>query len=154
GEEPAWLSQSAYGRFERSKLPPAFPLRPKSALPPIEILAVAAAGLGHATIAYDRDGAPRYDYTALPFDADFLPSLSIRVAAAYLGIPWPEVALALGAGLRIGDLMVPTDRAMRLLINYRGPRNTFPSFSFADLLAGRVTADQLAGRIVLIGASF
>jgi len=25
---------------------------------------------------------------------------------------------------------------MRLLINYRGPRDTFPSFSFADLLAG------------------
>jgi len=43
---------------------------------------------------------------------------------------------------------------MRLLINYRGPRDTFPSFSFADLLAGRVTAGQLAGRIVLIGASF
>jgi CHASE2 domain-containing sensor protein len=42
---------------------------------------------------------------------------------------------------------------MRLLINYRGPRDTFSSFSFADLLAGRVTADQLAGRIVLIGAS-
>jgi adenylate cyclase len=154
GEEPAWLSQSAYARFERSELPPVFPLRPKSAVLPIEILAVAAAGLGHATIAYDSDGAPRYDYAALPFEADFLPSLSIRAAAAYLGVAWPEVALALGAGVRIGDLFVPTDRAMRLLINYRGPRGTFPSFSFADLLAGRVAADQLAGRIVLIGASF
>jgi adenylate cyclase len=154
GDEPAWLSQSAYARFERSELPPVFPLRPKSAVLPIEILAVAAAGLGHVTIAYDRDGAPRYDYVALPFEADFLPSLSIRAAAAYLGVAWPEVALALGAGLRIGDLIVPTDRAMRLLINYRGPRDTFPSFSFADLLAGRVTADQLTGRIVLIGASF
>ena len=105
-------------------------------------------------IAYDRDGAPRYDYAALPFEADFLPSLSIRAAAAYLGVAWPQVALALGAGVRIGDLTVPTDRAMRLLINYRGPRGTFPSFSFADLLAGRVAADQLSGRIVLIGASF
>jgi adenylate cyclase len=154
GEAPAWLSQSAYVRFEKSELPPVFPLRPKSAVLPIETLGVAAAGLGHATIAYDRDGAPRYDYTALPFEADFLPSLSIRAAAAYLGVAWPQVALALGAGLRIGDLTVPTDRAMRLLINYRGPRDTFPSFSFSDLLAGRVMADNLAGRIVLIGASF
>jgi adenylate cyclase len=154
GEEPAWLSQSAYARFEKSELSPVFPLRPKSAVLPIETLGVAAAGLGHVTIAYDRDGAPRYDYTALPFEADFLPSLSIRATAAYLGVAWPQVALALGAGLRIGDLAVPTDRAMRLLINYRGPRDTFPSFSFADLLAGRVTADKLAGRIVLIGASF
>ena len=104
GEEPAWLSQSAYARFEKSELPPVFPLRPKSAVLPIETLGVAAAGLGHVTIAYDRDGAPRYDYTALPFEADFLPSLSIRAAAAYLGVAWPQVALALGAGLRIGDL--------------------------------------------------
>jgi adenylate cyclase len=154
GEESAWLSRSAYARFEKSLLVPAFPLRPTSAVPPIEKLAAAAAGLGHATIAYDRDGAPRYDYAALPFEADFLPSLSIRTAAAYLGGAWPEVGLALGTGVHIGELTVPTDRAMRLLINYRGPRDTFPSFSFADLLAGRVPADQLAGRVVLIGASF
>jgi adenylate cyclase len=154
GEEPAWLSQSAYARFEKSALSPSFTLRPKSAILPIETFGIVAAGLGHVTIAYDRDGAPRYDYTALPFEADFLPSLSIRATAAYLGVAWPQVALALGDGVRIGDLAVPTDPAMRLLINYRGPRGTFPSFSFADLLAGRVTADQLAGRIVLIGASF
>ena len=75
--EPAWLSQSTYVRFEKSSLMPVFPLRPTSAVLPIETLAVAAAGLGHATIAYDRDGAPRYDYAALPFEGDFLPSLSI-----------------------------------------------------------------------------
>jgi adenylate cyclase len=154
GEAPAWLSQSAYSRFEKSELAPVFPLHPKSAVLPIETLGVAAAGLGHATIAYDRDGVPRYDYTAVPFEGDFLPSLSVRAAAAYLDIAWPQVTLALGVGLRIGDLAVPTDRAMRLLINYRGPRDTFPSFSFSDLLAGRLMAEQLAGRIVLIGASF
>ena len=154
GEEQVWLSQSAYARFEKSDLPPVFPVRPTSAVLPIETLAAAAAGLGHVTIAYDRDGAPRYDYAALPFEADFLPSLSIRAVAAYFGVAWPEVALALGAGVDIGELRVPTDRAMRLLINYRGPRNTFPSFSFADLVAGRVTPDRFAGRVGLVGASF
>ena len=154
GEEPAWLEASAYLRFEKSPLPPVFPLRPKSTVLPIEQLATAAAGLGHTTVSYDRDGAPRYDYLALPYEADFLPSLSIRAAAAYLGVAWPQVALALGAGVQIGDLTVPTDEAMRLLINYRGPRDTFPTFSFADLVAERVPPDQLAGRIVLIGASF
>ena len=154
GEEPTWLGDSAYLRLETSPLPPVFPLRPKSAVLPIGTLAAAAAGLGHTTVAYDRDGAPRYDYVALPYEADFLPSLSIRAAAAYLGVAWPQVALVLGAGVQIGELMVPTDEAMRLLIDYRGPRDTFPTFSFADLVAGRVPPDQLAGRIVLIGASF
>ena len=153
GEEPAWLSDrpmrgstgARCRRFSRGVPNRRFCRSRSSApLPP-----------GSAsTIALDRDGAPRYDYIALPFEADFLPSLPIRAAAAYLGVAWPEVALALGAGVRIGELTVPTDRAMRLLINYRGPRGTFPSFSFADLLAGRVAADQLSGRIVLIGASF
>jgi len=154
GEAPSWLSDSAYVRFEKSSLRPVFPLRPKSAILPIEALATAAAGLGHTTLAYDRDGAPRYDYAALPFEADFLPSLPIRAAAAYLGVAWTKVALALGVGVRIGDLTAPTDRAMRLLINYRGPPRTFPTFSFADLLAGRVASENLSGRIVLIGASF
>jgi adenylate cyclase len=153
-EEPSWLSDSAYMRFDESPLPPVFPLRPKSAVLPIETLATAASGLAHTSLAYDRDGVPRYDYVALPFEADFFPSLPIRAVAAYLGVAWPQVALALGAGVRIGKLRVPTDEAMRLLINYRGPRGTFPSFSFVDLVAGRVAADKLSGRIVLIGGSF
>ncbi len=154
GEEPSWLAASAYARFDQSPISPVFPLRPKAAVLPIAPLATAAAGLGHTTLAYDRDGVPRYDYVALPFAGDFLPSLPIRAAALYLGVAWPQVALALGAGVRIGELMVPSDRAMRLLINYRGPPRTFPAFSFADLLAGRVPTASLTGDIVLIGASF
>ena len=153
-EVPEWVSQSAYARFDQSPLPPIFPLRPKAVILPIAPLATAAAGLGHTMLAFDRDGAPRYDYVAVPFEADFLPSLPIRAAAADLGVAWPDVALALGSGVRIGKLMVPTDRAMRLLVNYRGPPRTFPSFSFADLLAGRVASENLAGHIVLIGAAF
>ncbi len=70
---------------------------------PIPPLAEAAAGLGHVNIAFDRDGAPRYDYLALPFSAEFVPSLPVRAAAAYLGLPWSEVGLALGDGIRLGD---------------------------------------------------
>ena len=154
GEEPSWLSDAAYARFDPSPLPPVFPLRPKAAVLPIALLATAAAGLGHTALAYDSDGAPRYDYVAMPFKADFLPSMPVRAAAAYFGVAWSDVALALGSGVRIGKLTVPTDRAMRLLINYRGPPRTVPSLSFADLLAGRVAPGKLAGRIVLIGASF
>ncbi len=78
----------------------------------------------------------------------------MRAAAAYLGVPWPQVSVALGEGIRIGSLDIPTDRAMRLLINYRGPRGTFPTYSFGDLVAGRVPDAALRGRIVLIGATF
>jgi adenylate cyclase len=154
GPEPDWLARSAYVDFATSPQPPDFPLRPVAAVLPIERLGKAALGLGHTSIAYDVDGAPRYDYAALPYEGDFVPSLAIRAAAQYLGVPWAKVGLALGAGVHIGARIVPTDRAMRMLINYRGPRGTFPTFSFADLLAGHVPEKKLAGHIVLIGASF
>ncbi|MBV8169034.1 MAG: adenylate/guanylate cyclase domain-containing protein, partial [Alphaproteobacteria bacterium] len=150
---PEILSDSAYARFDKSPVAPDLPLHPVSASVPIEPLAAAATGLGSVEIAFDRDGAPRYDYLAWPFEADFLPSLPVRAAAEQLDVPWSEVAVALGRGVRLGARAIPTDPAMRMLINYRGPRGTFPTFSFVDLIEGRVPADALRGRVVLIGAS-
>ena len=151
---PDDLSEQAYQRLDRSPVEPAFPLEARSAVTPVPQLAKAAAGLGHVNIFYDRDGAPRYDYLALPFNGDFQPSVAVRAAAEYLGIPWSDVGLALGDSVALGALSIPTDRAMRLLVNYRGPRGTIPTYSFVDLVEGRLAPDKLAGRIVLVGASF
>ena len=152
-ETPAPLSQQVYLRLDQSVHEPIFPLQPKAAVLPIPVLAEAAAGLGHVAIAFDQDGEPRYDYLAVPFSGDFIPSLPVRIAAAYRGLPWSQVGLALGDGVQLGDRLVPTDPAMRLVVNYRGPRGTIPTFSFADLVEGRLAADLFKGRIVLIGAS-
>jgi adenylate cyclase len=153
-EEAPLLAEQVYQQLEQSTNEPFFPLQPTKALSPIAPLAEAAAGLGHVNIAFDRDGAPRYDYLALPFSADFVPSLPVRVAAAYRGVGWGDVGLALGDGIRIGDALVPTDPAMRLLINYRGPRGTIPTYSFADLIEGKLDPAVFKDRAVLIGASF
>jgi adenylate cyclase len=153
-DPPDYLSDQAYQQLDQSPLQPVFPLEARSAVTPVAPLAAAAVGFGHVNISYDRDGAPRYDYLAFPFNGDFLPSMPVRAAAAYLGVPWEKVGLALGAGIRIGPRQVPTDQAMRLLVNYRGPRGTIPTYSFVDLLDGKLSADKLAGRIVLVGASF
>ena len=151
---PDYLSDQAYQRLDKSPVEPSFPVEARSATTPVQQLAEAAAGLGHVNIIYDLDGAPRYDYLAVPFNGDFQPSMAVRVAAAYLGVPWSDVGLALGAGVTVGALSIPTNRAMRLLVNYRGPRGTMPTFSFIDLIEGRLPPDKLAGRIVLVGASF
>ena len=152
-EEAAPLAEQVYQKLDASPVEPIFPLQPKAALLPIAPLAAAAAGLGHVSIAFDRDGEPRYDYLALPFAGDFVPSLPVRIAAAYRGVKWNEVGLALGAGVQIGDLHVPTDPAMRLVVNYRAPR-WHDTTSFADVIEGRVRLARFKDRIVLIGASF
>jgi adenylate cyclase len=152
-EDAPLLAEHGYLLLEPSTNEPFFPLQPARALLPVPLLAEAAAGLGHVSIAFDRDGAPRYDYLALPFSAEFIPSLPVRIAAAYRGVTWDDVGLALGDGVRLGDRVVPTDPAMRLVINYRGPRGTIPTYSFADLIDGRLDPALFADRIVLIGAS-
>jgi adenylate cyclase len=153
-ETPPFVADSGYQRFDKTPEKPVFPLQPVSVITPLAQWATAALGLGHVNIAFDRDGAPRYDYVALPFQGDFLPALPVRVAAARLGVDWASVGLALGEGVHIGQVTIPTDNAMRLVINYNGPRGTFPTYSFVDLVQGRVPSDALKGRIVLIGASF
>ncbi len=153
-EAPPLLSEQVYQRLGPSLNEPFFPLQPRQAVLPIPQLAEAAAGLGHVSIAFDRDGEPRYDYLAVPFSGDFVASLPVRAAALYLGPPWSTVGLALGDGIDLGDRLIPTDPAMRLVVNYRGPRGTIPTYSFADLIEDRLGAELFKGRIVLVGASF
>ncbi|HEX2215274.1 MAG TPA: adenylate/guanylate cyclase domain-containing protein, partial [Xanthobacteraceae bacterium] len=148
------LAEHVYQRLDPSANVPLFPLQPTRALLPIPMLAKEAAGLGHVMVAFDRDGAPRYEYVALPFDADFVQSLPVRAAAMYLGLPWSDVALALGDGVKLGDIFIPTDPAMRLVVNYRGPARTIPTYSFAGLIDGRLDPALFRDRVVLIGASF
>jgi adenylate cyclase len=152
--EPAQLSTQVYLRLDQSLHEPLFPLQPHQVVMPVPVLADAAAGIGHVNIAFDLDGEPRYDYLAVPFSGDFVASLPIRIAAAYRGLPWSEVGLALGDGVRLGERLVPTDPAMRLVVNYRGPRGTIPTYSFVDLVEGRLAGDLFKDRVVLIGASF
>jgi adenylate cyclase len=153
-EDAPLLAEQVYAQLEPSANEPFFPLQPTKALLPVAVLAKAVAGLGHVNIAFDRDGAPRYDYVALPFSGDFVASLPIRAAAAYRGLKWSEVGLVLGDGVRLGDTLAPTDPGMRLLINYRGPRGTIPTYAFADLVEGKLDPALFRDRVVLIGASF
>ncbi len=140
--------------LDRSPIAPEIPMQPRAVLLPIDPLLRAAAGLGYVNILYDLDLAPRYEYLTFPFNGDYVPPMSVRAAAWALDVPLEKIGVALGLRVRIGALLVPTDPAMRMLINYRGPKGTFPSYSFAELLAGTVAPDLLRGRILILGASF
>ena len=42
-------------------------------------------------------------------------------------------------------VLVPTDPAMRLVVNYRGPRGTIPTYSFVDLVEGKLDPGAVQG---------
>ena len=146
------LVGAPYSRLSSSGNYRPLPLVPHGIVAPLPSLA-ARASLGHMLVAFDVDGAPRYDYPALAYDAEFYPSMAVRLAQVYLGLPWSSVGLELGRGVALGSRYVPTDPQMRLLVDYLGPPGAFPTYSLVDVLAGTVPASAFLGRIVLVGAS-
>ena len=153
-EETPLLAEQVYQRLDPSTRVPLFPLQPTRALLPCRCWPRPPPGSAMSPLPSTAMARRGTNILALPFDADFVPSLAIRIAAAYLGVPWSDVALALGDGIRLGDVFVPTDPAMRLVINYRGPARTIPTYSLAALIDGKLDPALFHDRIVLIGASF
>ncbi len=118
---------------------------------PVEPLRSAAAGLGHAHLELDRDGIAR----------------SVFLREGLHEAHWPHVALAmveqLGENYALeyraerkpasGGGSAAWSRDYRVLIPFLGPPGTVRRISFVELLRGTVAPEQLADRIVLIGAT-
>ena len=111
-----------------------------------DLIGLGVTSIGHrrkllAAIAALREAAPAPAAAPLPTEAAGIPAAERRQLSSRRPPHW-----------RPHDPDRPSNAVVDQLS--RTPRGTFPSFSFSDLLAGRVSADKLAGRIVLIGASF
>ena len=111
------------------------------------------ATLGHMLVAFDVDGAPRYDYPALAHDVEFYPSMAAAARPALPRRGWKDVGLELGRGVSLGRVFVPTDPQMRLLVDYLGPPGAFQTYSLSQVLAGGVPMSTFRDRIVLVGAN-
>lgn len=144
---------TAYAAVRAGEPEVRLPLHPTGLVLPIPPLAAAAAALGHAVLAFDVDGAPRFDYPVLEHDLEYLPSAAVRIAQLYRGVAWEDVRAELGHGVAIGGSFLPTDASMRFAVNYRGPAGTYPTYSFVDVLQGNVPPDALRDRVVLVGAN-
>lgn len=83
------------------------------------------------------------------------PPLSLQlIHAAY-----PEVLLAVNVGesgidqIQVGDGVVPTNELGDYLINWYGPGYTFDHYSATDILNGRISPEELQGKIIIVGAT-
>jgi len=142
------------GRYDQSLLgarPPASAAKGLISLPEFNR---AAQGLGMITVTVDQDQTAR----ALIFarrhrDAVYKP-LAVGLLAAYDGAPQGSIAYLGGEGrVRVGAREVELDAEDRMILNFRGPGATFPTYSAGDVLDG-AHADALAGKIVLVGITY
>ncbi len=118
-------------------------------------LTQAARASGHINALPDKDGVVRWAPLVLRHQGHYFPAADVQAARLYLGDP--TLILQTGSdgvhGLQLGDRFIPTDEYGRALIHFRDGVGRFPTFSIADLLAGRVDAADVRDRIVLIGTT-
>ena len=120
----------------------------------VEKIAQAAEYSGYFNMFPDPDGVVRWIPAVIKFrDALYAP-LSLKVTSAYLDQPLSVMVTDYGIeSVRIGQTVAPTDELGRILINYRGPAQTFPHLSITDILNDKVPREALTDKIVLVGAT-
>ena len=121
-------------------------------LPP---LARAAGMSGFFNAVPDPDGRLRRTPVVLRYQDGLYPSLALATFLRARGLRQVMVTLNPEGieSLQVGGLTVPLDANGNLLLNYRGPRRTFPYISAADVLLDRVPPEVVRGKIVLVGTS-
>lgn len=151
---PEYVKRSEFMMVRESQSGAALePLLATVMIPPLKALAVEAAGLGHVYAIPDRDGVTRHEYLALRYEDSYYPSFAVEVARLYLGLPRTRMSLALGKGVWLGQVLVPTDQQARLLINYVGKERSFQYVSAADVIRQRVPAGAFRDKAVLVGTA-
>ncbi|RMI26255.1 MAG: adenylate/guanylate cyclase domain-containing protein, partial [Calditrichaeota bacterium] len=138
---------------------------------PLPLFAQAAdSSLGLVSIESDPDGIFRRYPVAQTFQEDILPSFALEMLRKYKGYE-PDTPIELDQNVcRFGEFRIPLNRRGTLLIDFAGPRGTFPHYSFASVMDDSTVdlgedydldyfTDQLLpdsvfrGKMVLIGST-
>jgi diguanylate cyclase (GGDEF)-like protein len=113
---------------------------------PVPAIGRAAAGLAHTDIEIDADGVSRGIYLRAGLGNAHWPALGVALAG--LAPPWPGLASDAG---QADAMPYRWHRDDYVGVRYAGPPGSFPQLSYVDVLEGRVPAQALRGRRVIVG---
>jgi CHASE2 domain-containing sensor protein len=121
----------------------------------LPVIAKAAARSGFLNAAPDRDGILRRVPLLAEFDGVVYPSLALSAVAATQGVKHLalHVSNVNASSLSIGERTVPLDGRSNLLLAYRGRKRAFPYLSAGDVMAGKLGAEDVRGKIVFVGTT-
>ena len=133
------------------------PIPAMSAQIPIQVLGSGATGIGHLNIEKDNeDGKVRTDALVVNYYGQMYPSLPLLLVAKSLNLDTRDINVNLGKGVKIGNLNIVTDDALRMHTYFYKDKDGIPAFqvdSFYDVLSGKIPAEKYRDKIVLIGAT-
>jgi serine/threonine-protein kinase len=123
---------------------------------PIPVLGSGAVGIGHVNSMIDVDGSVRTEPLVISYYDQYYPSLPLLLAAKSLNLGVKDISVKLGKGIKLGNLNIVTDDALRMNTFFYKDRDGVPAFqvdSFYDVLSGKIPAEKYRDKIVLIGAT-
>ena len=109
---------------------------------------------GAINVIRDGDGVIRWMPSVLRYNEMLYSSLSFIVLSTFLDAPLSVTIAEYGVEqLDIGGVPVPVDEEGKIMVNYRGPQNTFPHLSITDILHDEVDTSAIRDKIILVGAT-
>ncbi|MFY7697969.1 MAG: CHASE2 domain-containing protein [Legionella sp.] len=132
----------------------------KSYLANISPLQEAAGHGGFINADADSDGTLRYANLVVNYQNQLYPSLELAAVRLFLlndkielvTTRYPDKETTL-EGIQMDETIIPTDERGRVLIPFRVGPYAFPYFSASEILNNQISKDQLAGKLVFIGAT-
>lgn len=107
---------------------------------PIAPLAATASGFGNAQVPPDDDGIFRRVAPLEEFGGSLIPAVPLKVAGDVLGageMSWPKKTI-----FKFGSTNIPLDDDGKMMINYYGGTDTFPSYPLAEVLVSEAAIQQ------------
>ena len=153
-ELPDYISRMAIKNIGE-KIEGAEPLNAVKLHYPFPELAIAAAGMGYLNVTKDSDGALRTEPLVVNYFDEYLPSMSLAIAAKDLNLTMSDIRINVGRNIELGHLDIGTNANMFLYPAFYGDGmgNNFKHYSFHDLSSGRIPVKLFKDKIVLIGVT-
>ncbi|GAB4365421.1 MAG: adenylate/guanylate cyclase domain-containing protein [Calditrichia bacterium] len=106
----------------------------KYSVKPLPVLLEAGGTWGVIAIQADPDGIYRRYFVIQSYEEGLLPSFGLQVLKKYYGIPAHLQPTLERDSLRLGNIRVPLKNSELMMINFCGPANSFPSYSFDSVI--------------------
>lgn len=118
-------------------------------------LSRAAGASGFLNASPDRDGVMRRAPLLVVWGDRVFPALALAAVMRARLVESVGLEAMPGRDLRLtmGGLAVPLEERGTMLVRYRGGTGTFPQFSAADVLLGRLPVDAVRDQVVFVGVT-
>ena len=158
---PDYIQRNALTKISNAANGSSQPVLASGVIIPIPSLGGPAMAIGHLNTQPDVDGGIRTEPLVVQYFDQYYPSLSLMLAAKSLNLEAKDIQVNLGQGVKLGNLSIATDSALRMNTYFYADRayagqEKKPAFqvdSFYDVLTGKIPAEKYRDKIVLIGAT-